>query len=183
MDYTGHENAFIEAASGGAISLGTTTNGSVTERPLPDGRTEVHVRLNTRNAPAWLFQLDLSILPANPFSSTPLLFGARAPDVLAGAEPAVGESLLNLVYIHNGAPGDPLPDLLQVSNFPEPGEEIRSLSFYGRASGPLHALFGVPEGTPGRMEVTQTGRFMASGKGATADGFPAERVHLFSVGR
>jgi hypothetical protein len=99
------------------------------------------------------------------------LFGHRAPEVLAGAEPALGESFLHLKFI-NAAPGDPLPDLIQLAFFPEPGQKLVLLSFYAQAGGPL------ADGSPGRMQVVQTGLFMTAFKGATADGFPVEKIIL-----
>jgi len=72
---------------------------------------------------------------------------------------------------------------LQVrTRFGRPGQEVRVISFRATASGPLRANFGVPDGTPGRAVVTQTGLFMSKWKGATADGFPAERVDLYVLG-
>jgi hypothetical protein len=171
MDYAGLADAYLQ--SQGAASLGTTMAGTVRERPLRDGRAEVKVNLHTKNALSW----------ANDccdFAAGVLLFGSRATDVLAGSAPALGECFLDFVFI-NTAPGAPLPDLLQVAFLPEPGQELRTLSFRGTASGPLHAAFGVAEGTPGRLVITQTGIFFTSFQGATADGFPAERVDLHAL--
>ena len=83
----------------------------------------------------------------------------------------------------NTAPGAPLPDLIQIWFFPVTGQELRYVQFSAKASGELRAAFGVPEGTPGRATVVQTGVYMASGKGATADGFPAEMINLQKVGK
>jgi hypothetical protein len=161
VDYAGLADAF----AGGAF--GTETTGTVTERPLNDGRAEVHVRLHTTNALSWV---------VDGFDFTgPLLFGNRAPEVLAGAEPALGESFLHVKFI-NTAPGAPLPDLIQLLVAPEPGQELVFLSFHARADGPL------ADGSPGRVEVVQTGLFMTEFQGATADGFPAEKIILQAVG-
>lgn len=162
VDYAGLADAFADGA------FGTETTGTVTERPLKDGRAEIHVKLHTKNALSWAVDgFDFN---------GPLLFGHRAPDVLDGEEPALGESLLHVKFI-NTAPGAPLPDLIQLFVAPEPGQEIVFLSFYARADGPL------ADGTPGRVQVVQTGLFMTAFKGATADGFPAERINLNVVGQ
>ena len=72
-----------------------------------------------------------------------------------------------------------MPDILQLLVAPEPGQEGPSISLTrARASGPLRAAFGVADGTPGRFHTTQNGIFMTSGGGATADGFPVERISL-----
>jgi hypothetical protein len=145
-------------------------SGSVTERPLADGRAEVHVRLHTSNALTWVAEGDFN---------GPLLFGRRLAacgEQPPGTEAALGSSLLHVTFI-NTAPGAPLPDLIQLLYFPEEGQETIKLSFHGQAGGSL------ADGTPGRVEVTQTGLFMTAWKGATADGFPAERINLHAVGQ
>jgi hypothetical protein len=47
----------------------------------------------------------------------------------------------------------------------------------------LWEAFDVPDGIPGRVEVIQTGLLMTRFMGATADGFPAERINLMVVGQ
>ena len=92
VDYAGLADAWITDESGGAVSFGTETSGSVTERRLPDGRAEVHVRLHTQNALSWV----------SDFTGV-MVFGNQAPDVLAGADAALGNSFLHLRFI-NTAP-------------------------------------------------------------------------------
>jgi hypothetical protein len=175
-DYAGLANAYIIA--NGGTSLGTTTQGSVIERALPDGRAEVSVLLHTRNALTWVSDV------ASDFSDFPgtLLFGNRVPEVLGGSDVAPADCFLQAVFINTG-PSEPLPDLIQIAFFPEPGQQMRYLSFRAAASGQLRAAYGVSDGTPGRAHVTQTGLFMTGGGGATADGFPAELVKLQVVGQ
>jgi hypothetical protein len=172
IDYTGVAAQWLK--DGYDKDLGTVTSGTVLERPLPDGRAQVSVLLHTSNALAWA-------IDGFDFAGGPLIFGHRAPDVAAGAEPGLADCLLQVEF-KNTAPGAPLPDILQLFFAPEPGQEVRVLSFRATASGPLRAYFGVPEGTPGRLVVTQTGLFMTKFKGATADGFPAERVDVHVIG-
>src|SRR5437868_34607 len=50
IDYTGQDAAFLR------LHLGTTTSGSISEKPLADGRAEVTVDLHTNNAFAWATQ-------------------------------------------------------------------------------------------------------------------------------
>jgi hypothetical protein len=156
-------------------------SGSITERPLKDGRAEVSVILHTKNALTFACPADqLSIFP--PEDRT-LWFGNLAPAVAAGAAPALGESHLPVVFA-NTAPGAPLPDLV-VAFIIGPFElELRQLSFRSNSTGPLHAAAGLgPEGAPGRCIVSQTGLFMTAFKGATADAFPAEVIDLRAIGK
>jgi hypothetical protein len=171
VDYAGLADRAIQAASG--KSLGTTTDGTITERLLPDGRAEVTVLLQTGNALTWV---------AEDFGTGALLFGHRATVVLAGADAALGESFLHLVFINPG-PGVPLPDLLQLFFTPSPGQELKFISFHSQSIGTFRAASGIPDGSKGRAIVTQTGLFMTKFKGATADAFPAERIQLRAIGR
>jgi hypothetical protein len=127
----------------------------------------VHVRLHTDNA----FAFGRELL--SPFS---ILFGHTVAQVLGGGDVAIGSCDLEVTFI-NSAPGAPLPDLSTV-----PASKLKTLFFRGSATGTLRAAFGVPDGTPGRAHVVQNGLFDASGKGATADGFPAERITFNVVG-
>ena len=171
VDYAGLANEYVESASGGAVSFSTETDGTVIERPLPDGRAEVTILLHTKNALTWIID------GCEDFATNPLLFGHRAPDVLGGEDAALGESSLKVGFV-NTAPGDPLPDLEQLIFAPLPGQEFPSfISFRAQADGML------ADGTPGRVEVTQTGLFITSFMGATADGFPAEKIILRAVGK
>lgn len=179
VDYAGLANDKIEELSGGAISFGTITDGTITERSLPDGRAEVTVLLHTKNALIWIARP----IEDNNFASGTLLFGARVPDVLEGAKPALGESFLQVKFI-NTAQGAQLPDLYQLFIAPLPGQETPSfISLWAQADGELRAAFGVPDGTPGRTNIVQTGLFKTKLKGATADGFPAELININVVGR
>jgi hypothetical protein len=139
VDYAGLEDRWLKAASDGRRSFHTKFSGTVIERRLADGRAEIVIHLQTEDAAARVF------LPPDT-----LLFGNRTPAVLAGAQPALGESTLDFDFI-NPKPGMPLPDLIQTGFVPLPGQEFVQLHIRAVATGPLHAAFGVPEGTRGRM--------------------------------
>jgi len=181
VDYAGLANSWIEGASGGSVSFGTTTDGTIVERPMDDGRADVTLVLHTHNALTWVGDS-----PTGDFATATLLFGVRAPDVLAGAQPALGDSVLSLHFI-NTAPGAPMPDLLPLIFLPEPGQELDFLHFNSQAVGSLHAAFGVAEGTPGHAQITQNALFGAAihngFKGALADGAPVEHIDLSVVGK
>lgn len=173
IDYAG----LADYWSGG--QFGTNFSGSVMERPLADGRAHVKVILRTENALTWVVEGD-------DYTADALLFGNRAPDVVAGAEPALGSSSLELDFI-NTAPGADLPDLLQLAALPEPGQQLLSLKIGNKAKGPLTELFGVPAGTPGLNIGTQVGLLGNPNCGvepsALADCFPVEQINLRVIGK
>ncbi|HKE42448.1 MAG TPA: hypothetical protein VKG21_21675 [Casimicrobiaceae bacterium] len=160
-------------------------SGTVTERPFSDGRAEVTVILHTKNANAWVIDLDLNGDVLDQIANKPTLFGHRPRDVAAGARQALGDLLLHIVFI-NTAPGAPLPDLVQLNNNPGtlPGTELKFLGLSMSATGPLTAQYGVPEGTPGKCTIVQTGLIQKAGQSrALTDGFPVEDINLQQVGR
>jgi hypothetical protein len=182
VDYAGLAAKWI--ADNGGPSLGTQVSGSVTERALNDGRAEVTVVLHTTKALVWVS----TCIPD--FSTGTLLLGSRAQDIAADPgnnPPALAISHFQIVF-KNSSPGAPMPDLVNafILGNAVPGQEIVSLAAQMEGSGLLHAAFGVAEGTPGAVKVTQTGTlFRTPFGGATADGFPAENVdlHVISQGR
>lgn len=180
VDYAGIEDVWITAHSGGAISFGTQFDGTVFEVPLNDGRAEVTVILHTTHALIWVIAGDGN---GNfDFANGPLLFGHRTQDVLAGADPSFADCLLHLRFI-NDAPGAPLPDLLQLSAFPDSKQVLEFEAFVASGEGTLRADFGVRDGTPGRAQITQTGLLISKGKGVQKLGlFPVEHVDLAVVG-
>lgn len=178
VDYAGLWNKQIEEQSGGSISLGTKIEGKILEQPLPDGRAKVTVQLHSTNSLAWVTEAEWD---DNGNLVGDLLFGNFWESVVfAGAEPALGEWFLKWVFI-NKAPGAPMPDLLAAAMDPEMVEWI-SVSVVAHADGVLQAAFGVPDGTPGHLQITQESPF-AAGKGATADGWPVENIKLKVVGK
>jgi len=175
VDYAGLADFLV----GGAF--GTTLDGSVNEVPLADGRARVSVLLHTRNALTWASHFSDTDFPG------PVVFGHRLDDVMLGADPALGESLLQVTF-KNSAPGAPLPDLIQLHFCPGEGQELEVLSFRARANGTLRAAFGVPDGSPGRLETVQTGLFKVSGVAnsnsrVALDAFPAEKVLIQPTGK
>jgi hypothetical protein len=165
-------------------ALGTSFNGKVTERPLKDGRTQVLVKLTTRNALAWAFDvLDIDPDDEFPFESTPLLFGARVQDVLAGATPALGSCTLQVKFIHDQPINADLPDLVQLVNAPTEDQELLQLKFHTSVAGELREQFGVVDGTPGRLNVSQNGLYNKPNPPVPDEPFfPVEKVVIKVVG-
>lgn len=154
--------------------FGTVVDGSVSESALPSGLADVRIVMHTSNAYMRAFDAEF-----NP------LFGYGGAGGLQSQ--SLGDALIQ-VKLKNTAPGAPLPDINQLQLCPEPGQTWEVISLRARASGPLRAEFGVPEGTPGRLEVTQTGLIgtssIASLRSRLAiDAFPAEKIIIRATGR
>jgi hypothetical protein len=71
---------------------------------------------------------------------------------------------------------------------PAPGQALQLLAIRASSSGPLREAFGVPEGTPGRLEVTQTGLIgtaaIANPHSRVAlDAFPVEHIIIRATGK
>lgn len=175
IDYAGLVDAYPDGKE-------PKITGTVTERRLKDGRAEVTVLLHTKNANVWVVELDLAGDVSDQIANKATLFGHRPVDVLNGEGQALADTFLHVVFI-NTAPGAPLPDLIRfVVGATEPGQELKFLSFSAHAQGPLTTEFGVPEGTPGKCTVIQTGLFMTQGQGLIPDSFPAEDINLNVIG-
>jgi len=159
LDYAGRTNSQFQ------LGLGTTTDGTITERALPDGRARVHVVLHTRN--------KLSSIG---------VFGHTVGQVLLGADAALGDSVMTVDFI-NTAPGAAMPNLIQLSFNPQPGQVLEKLLFVVNADGTLRAAFGVPDGTPGSAHTTQRGLFTVPGEGIPADRYPTESVEFRVTGQ
>jgi hypothetical protein len=129
FDYAG----LNDVALGGI--LGTTMDGSIDEVLQADGRVIVQVVLHTHRA------LTFAVASEVDFTSSPLLFGHRAAEVLAGAQPSLGSCTLKLVF-RNPAPGAPLPDIEEL--FFCRFADFLSIYFVGQSDGIL------PNGKPGR---------------------------------
>jgi len=168
--------------------------GTVTERPLANGWTNVKVTLRTRNELAYVHECGVPI-PTNACPAGDLLFGLTPPEAAADpGQAAYGSSLFEIEYDVNRAPGAPMEDLIRMffgcPDFPNGciapwlGYDAAPLfvAFTGSAEGPLREASGCPEGTSGRASTVQTGLIRAAihngFKGALADAFPAEWVEI-----
>jgi len=163
IDYTGQDAAFL------GLHLGTTASGTVSERPLPDGRAEVTVNLHTHNAFAWATQF----LPDFTFGA--LLFGFTPTQLQANPSltPPLADSNLLLV-VKNSAPGAPLPDIVNdfiLGNAPS-GVELVYLGFSATATGTT------PTGQPATLVVRETGVLGRTPEVIRDGGFTAEVVDV-----
>jgi hypothetical protein len=112
VDYAGLAAAYL---TGKSVDLGTEVRGVVTECELTDGSAQVSVALVTDNAMG--FAQDIATLIADDFdfAGTDTSFGNKAVDIAGGEPAALGSADLYLSF-RISAPGDPLPDALDVLN-------------------------------------------------------------------
>lgn len=183
-DYAGLANQWLIENNG--PDLGTSVDGSFTERELADGRVLFKVELHTKNALTFGYRtVSTEDFPFGNSAEDPLIFGARAEDVLLNdATPGIGEC--HALFAWKQPANLPILDIVDVVFFPPLEVSLVTLSFRANATGPLTADFDPkhPElaGEPGRLTISQTGILHTAFMGATADGFPAEYVRVRKIG-
>jgi hypothetical protein len=165
VDYAGKIGALV--GSQGGPTIDTVVEGTVRERDLPDGRAEILLNVYFTNAMAFARDLTQPLVPT--------IFGLRTSDLSGHPElsPGLASGHLQARFII-AYPGAPLENLCRTG--------LLSLGFRANAAGPLRAAFGVPEGTPGKLVVSQTGLDVPGGGVGVADEFPAELIRVFQVG-
>ena len=162
VDYAGlHDKALI---ANGNPSLGTAVSGQVNERRLSDGRAEVQVTFQSKNALTYV--LDVTSEPST------VIYGRRLVEVLAGAEAALSDCSMQLTLI-NPAPGAPLPDLYQAAFFSTEDQFIKSFGITCNGQGELAS--GGSATFVMRQTVTL---FRTPFRGANSDGAPVEVIAL-----
>lgn len=143
VDYAGLANEYIKIQTG--HSLGTKLSGLVVECKLADGKAQIAVTLFTTRALG--FAQSIADLAQNGFDflNTPTIFGAKAQDVVNGADAAVGPVTL-LTTFSISAPDAALPDFLDVVNNPGDYAPVK-LNFtsttFGKCSNGSKALLHV----------------------------------------
>jgi hypothetical protein len=163
VDYAGLANEWIKSQTGGR-HLRTTVYGTLRERAASDGRAEVRVTMETRDALAWAFLIadaDFDHDPL-PFLNTPLAFGARAQDVILGATPALARVSVEVTFMNSGL-GAPMPDLVQLSLATEPGQTPYAIALKSEACGRKR------DGTPALLRVHQVCRDDGAGQTCTVE--------------
>ena len=161
VDFAGLYNNVLVA--NGKPSLGTTVAGQVNERPLSNGRAEVHVALHTKNA------LTYVIEPTG--SGFPVIYGRQLVQVLAGAQAALSTCSINLTFI-NTAPGAPLPDLQQVAFFPSDDQFLTRIGISCSGKGALAS------GQTASFVIRQ----LADVRKPDQNKFPVENITLHPLG-
>lgn len=174
IDFTGLINELFAKPRG--RDFGTTFSGGVTERPLSDGRTEVHVVLLGRNV-----FFTVGTQPG----LFPILSGRLAGQAVFQNLPVdVCMTRYDLKYITTNAPGAPMSRLGPLLfNTPDDWEVLQSkLTASGKAE--LRAAFGVDDGTPGRFTLNMNGLIHPKGGDiTTGETFAVANIDLNVVGK
>lgn len=145
VDYAGLASEYLESAD---VSLGTEVKGRLLECANKDGTFTVKVLLSTENALGFAQSIEDIVANDFDFLATPTIFGEKAQDVAAGAEPALGSVRLHTTFTVDNS-GDPLPDLRilfqeQLADYAPATVDIRS-TVYGRLT----------DGTEATMRIQQ----------------------------
>lgn len=167
VDYSGQ--VFPQVAD----LLGTEFTGTITERPLSDGRFEVMVNLHTKDAMAFVVDASETFDDDDcGFFTNPLLFGLRNPvAIVANPEDAgVANSHLQLVYIspESGA----FINLNELFFDPPTGYELISVKLQAQAT----------DGTSARATTVQVGLINRGNGQGDIENFPVEFIKLHRTG-
>ena len=152
VDYAGGASDYLKKH--GYRNLNTETEGSITERPLPDGRVQITIVLHTTNALTFVSTWDPNGDPTQSAETNARLFGSSVSDLLRdrSRRPALADSLLVMTY--KQPPNRPLPDLVKAFAFGAyPDLELTSFYYSANATGAL------PNGSPATSRVLQHGVF------------------------
>lgn len=159
--------------------FGTTVDGDVTERVREDGRTEVHISLHAEHA------FGVVCIGEGVISAKTAAWGWPAAFAIGqGLGVNFCDADLDLSYVTDDPPGSPLPRLVPLLFFPSKTRELIQVHARASGTGELRELFGVEDGTPGRMTFNSKGIFNASFEGGVADWapFPVNVLTLQPVG-
>jgi hypothetical protein len=173
IDFTGAIHRLFVQPNG--ADFGTTFSGDITERPLGDGRTEVHVVLHGRNV-----FFTVGTQPG----LFPILSGRLAGQAVFQNLPVdVCTTRYDLKFITTNAPGSPMPRLAPLLfNTPDGWQVLQSkLTANGEAE--LRAAFGVADGTPGSFTLNMNGLIHPKGGDiTTGETFAVANIKLRVVG-
>ena len=168
-DYAGLAAAWVYDETGGAVDVGTIITGKITERVRVDGTALIHITMKTSNAIFYGLNWD----------TWDPLFGYSPQEVAwDGMEPALGTVNMNIKFVMP-EPGMPLPDLIEVSFFPEENMYLEFMSVKCKAQGVLREATGYPEGTWGKARVTQVNTAVPQPHNNDSwDAWPVEIVYI-----
>ena len=169
VDYAGLANDWL------GQSLHTQVNGQVRECTLPadaEGNVKARVTVKLVTANALGFAQSIADLVDNgfDFANTDTNFGAKAVDVVAGAEAATGPAFLTTTFTVV-APGADLPDFLDVAN--TAGYAPASLDFRSTTVGRR------PDGKRALLKVEQVAAQGADGAWV----YTVEKVEIVDPGK
>lgn len=155
----------------------SSITGSVTERPLGDGSSEITVALDVKGALLWV-----SYAPPFPSTGPVTVFGHTEVAVAAGATQAYADGQYTVKFKH--PTGAPFIDLI-TSNLAGNWHES-FLVLHGDGFFTEHFSSDVEEGTPGLLRWGKpyiTVPANPKAKNGAASAFPNDEFHLFPVGK
>ena len=184
LDFVGVINK-DQLEAGGYGSLGTTFSGNVTEKVQSDGRTLVHVKLHGKN----VFCLVGRIGNGNPFAPLNRLWGQPAglvPSQFTIDDLDTVDVHYDMKFLTTDPPGSDLPQIRQLTFFPEEGQEVLQTLIQASGKGRLRSNYGVTDGTPGQLTMTMKGIWNASfdpdATDIKRDPWPVGRLDLRPIG-
>jgi hypothetical protein len=169
FEYLGNADPYLQEETDGEVDLNTRIRGRLVELPLWDGRGLLSVTVRVRNILAWVCEIEDYYLD-------PIVFGTRVSDVLEGAEPALADGRIQVIWIQPEY-GMPVVDLFQLMLAPDEGYDMLYANIRLDAEGLFTELSGFPDGTPGRVEVRQV--YMRPPDGDYDSGWPVESIEFF----
>ncbi len=179
VDYAGVASQWL--LENGGPDLETSHSGSVKEKVIGGGLTKVDVILHTDNALVWCVEGDPNSEGFD-FANTPLIFGSRVDDILAGAAPSLADVTFKISFTRVGDVGDPLPDIFDLLITPEQGDTPNDIEmgflnadFLAKSKGYL------PDGSRADLTIVQTGLRADreyNENSAAADLYPVESIRI-----
>lgn len=148
VDYAGLANDYILEETG--ASLGTGTSGRVLECVRDDGKVMISVVLNTRKALGFAQSAEELEKYGYDFLKTPTIFGAKAQDVVDGAEPALGPAHLRTTFVIPSRGAD-IPDIRIA--FQENDPDVRPFTYDFKST----TVGTLPDGTRACLCIEQGG--------------------------
>jgi len=163
-------------------SIGTTFSGQVTERVQADGRTLVHVTLHTEDAFCVVGDAGLNVART--------VWGHLAAYAWAqGWDLDVLDTVdvrYDIRFLTGAEPGSALPRLSELLFRPTEDQEVLQQLITVDGTGRLRARFGVEDGTPGRLTMTQKNvngpGFSSDATSTNRDPWPVSRLDLRAIG-
>jgi len=167
VDYAGLMDAWLRSRTGS--SSGTTFNGNVYETPLEDGTARINVNMNITRAMVY-------IVRGHDLMNDPVSYGYRMQQIMQGqGQPAFGQASFRLSFI-NPAPGQPLPDLVQLMKSPQSDKQMVTANFRFESDGEFYNEYGMRQ--QAHISVTSKGQIMPGYPGMESSTPPTTYVDM-----
>ncbi|HWR16732.1 MAG TPA: hypothetical protein VN577_18040 [Terriglobales bacterium] len=172
LDIAGVNNRYLLIEQCGVPGFGPTFNGDITEKALADGRTQVHIVLQGKNAFMRSFLGE---------DGTPVIGHGFAEVCYYGAPAMLGHFTLVVDLISNQPVGGALPDLGRILS--GEGGVVTSLLVDAYGQGLLREYFELPAESMGFLRIVQRTPLANWHATPGRDYWPAEIVEVKPIGR